>query len=75
MEFMTKVKLGIAAAIGVVVLIVVFQNWEKVLVKFLFVDITMPLVVTLLITLAIGFGLGWLTSTIVRIRKAKKQGV
>lgn len=71
METMQKVKLAIAAAISIVVLIVVFQNTHTAELKILFLEpIKMPSFLLLLMCLAVGFGLGWLTSAILRRRKA-----
>lgn len=76
METMQKVKLAIAVIIAIVVLIVVFQNTHQAELKILFLEpIKMPSFLLLLMCLAIGFGLGWLTSAIIRRRKAKTAAV
>ncbi len=75
MEFMQKVKLGIAAVVTIIVLIVVFQNTEPVMAKILFMQIAMPLFAFLLLTLAFGFGMGWLGCMIVRRKKARETEV
>jgi len=72
MEFMQKVRVGIGAVVAIIVLIVIFQNSETMKAKILFVTLEMPTFALLLITLAIGFGLGWLGSALWRRRKAKE---
>ncbi len=57
-SLVTKLKIG-AAVIGVILLIIIFaQNTAAVETRFLFVTVTMPRVVLLMVTLAIGFVLG-----------------
>ncbi|GEM_PF-4319781 len=75
MEFMQKVKVGIAAVIAIIALIIIFQNSEPMTAKLLFVTIQMPTFALLLINLGIGFGLGLLTSALLRRRKAKEAQV
>lgn len=53
-----KIKRVIYFTIAVVVIIVIFQNREEVETKFLFTTMTMPRVVALMGSMAIGFFLG-----------------
>lgn len=68
---MSKLKLGVIAVIGLLVLIVVLQNTAAVETKILFVSITMPRAVLLFGTLLTGFALGVLTAG--RIARKPKQ--
>ncbi len=72
METMQKVKLALAVVVAIVVLIVVFQNTHQAELKILFLEpIKMPSFLLLLMCLAIGFGLGWLSSALWRRKRAK----
>jgi lipopolysaccharide assembly protein A len=73
MEFMTKVKISFIAVISVLTLIVFFQNWEPQTAKILFVDVTMPRAVLLIITLLLGMILGFLLSALIRLRKKRRE--
>lgn len=53
-----KAKKILFAAIAVLVVIVIFQNTESVQTKILFVSISMPRILLLFATLAVGFVLG-----------------
>jgi uncharacterized membrane protein YciS (DUF1049 family) len=71
METMTRVKIGIAVALALIVIILVAQNAAPVNMKILFIDTNMPLFVLVLIVLALGFCLGWLTAVLLRRRRDK----
>jgi len=73
MDFMTKVKISFFAVISMLTLIVFFQNWEPQTAKILFVDVTMPRAVLLIITLLLGMILGFLLSALIRLRKKRKE--
>ncbi len=55
---MSRWKLAVMAAIAVLTIIVVVQNTQAVETKLLFMTLTMPRAVLLLVTLLIGFVLG-----------------
>jgi len=59
---MSKARVLIAAAVGLLVVIVVLQNTEAVETRVLFTSITMPRAALLFGTLVIGFALGVLTA-------------
>ncbi len=59
---MHRVKLIFILVLSLLALIVVLQNTEPVVTKFLFVSITMPRAVLLLGTTMLGFALGVLVS-------------
>ena len=66
---MKQVKIIAALILAIVCLIIVLQNTATVETKILFISITMPRAVLLLVTTAIGFALGVLVSLIL----CKKQ--
>ena len=60
----------IMAIVGVILaLVIVLQNIQKQAVKFLFVSVEMPLAGLLFTTLVIGFVLGWLGPSLLRLRR------
>lgn len=73
MELMTKIKIGVLSALVVVVLVLVFKNTDAVKVDLLFFEPTLPMFVLALICLAVGFASGMLVSTLLRMRRAKKD--
>jgi uncharacterized integral membrane protein len=62
-------KLIVTAVVAVLVLIFVFQNTEQAPIRFLVWDFDIAVWVALLITLLIGFGIGW----VVRGGRAKQN--
>jgi uncharacterized integral membrane protein len=62
-------KLIATIAAGVIIVIVTLQNREEVQTRLLFVTVTMPRVVLLLITLTIGFLVGVVVASRLRSRK------
>ncbi len=58
MSTMDKIKIGTAAVVAIVLVIVILQNTQQVETKLLFVTITMPSAVLLFTMLAVGFVLG-----------------
>jgi uncharacterized integral membrane protein len=60
---MRKAKLIIAAVLVILVLIVIFQNWDAHVVRFLFWSGSLPSALMLVITLAIGFVVGILAAS------------
>ena len=66
-----KTKLIIAGVLSVLMIVVILQNTEAVETKLLFVSISMPRALLLLITLLIGFVCGILLAG--RIGRSKKK--
>lgn len=66
---MKQAKISAVLILAIVCLIIVLQNTATVETKILFISITMPRAVLLLVTTAIGFALGVLVSLIL----CKKQ--
>jgi uncharacterized integral membrane protein len=60
----------LAAAIGVIALIIIVQNSQSVEVEILFATISTPLVFALLIAFALGALTGWLLP---RVRRGRKR--
>ena len=67
---MPRVKLILVCLLAIVAIIVLLQNTGPVETKLLFVSVTMPRALLLLLTLAVGFVLG----VIVSIPLTKKKG-
>ena len=65
-------KLIAAAVVGVLILIFVLQNTQDLKFKFLFWDFTWPAWLMLVITLLIGFAIGFLVSALLRRRKKRE---
>jgi uncharacterized integral membrane protein len=61
---MNKTKLIIAAVLVVLILIVIFQNLDAMVVRFLFWSGSLPAALMLVIILAIGFVVGALAATL-----------
>jgi len=59
---MKKIKLIGIVVLAVLGLVILLQNTTAVETRILFISFTMPQVFLLLLTLAIGFGLGYLTA-------------
>lgn len=55
---MKRLKISVGLIIGILVLIVVFQNVEQVSTKLLFITIRMPRAVLLIVAVLLGFILG-----------------
>lgn len=66
-------KFIILGVIAVLLLVFVFQNTAKVSFSFLFFDFTWPMWLMLLITLLIGFVVGFLTSAMLRRRRRRER--
>ena len=63
----------LACALGVLALIVVFQNTDETQVKFLFAQTTMPLIFALLIAIGVGILIGYLTPKVRRSNRHEKR--
>ncbi len=61
---MSKTKLIIAAVLVILILIVIFQNLDKCVVRFLFWGGSLPVALVLFIALAMGLVIGVLVATI-----------
>lgn len=64
-----KPRQVLAIVLGVLALVLVFQNNEDVAVQLLFVQVTAPLWIVTLLLLAVGVLIGWLLSS----RRAKRR--
>lgn len=62
-----KIKLAVAAVVAILVIIVIFQNTEIVETRLLFITVSMPRALLLIVTLLLGVLLGLMTA--VRIRR------
>jgi lipopolysaccharide assembly protein A len=62
MELMTKIKIILVAIIAILVLIVIFQNTHPVTTRLLFMEVSMPRALLLIMMLAIGFAAGVLVT-------------
>lgn len=60
----------LAAGLAILALVFVIQNTEETNVSFLFAETEMPLFFALIITLAVGALIGWLTP---RVRRSRKE--
>jgi uncharacterized integral membrane protein len=69
---MTKIKIALAVLLGILVLIIVFQNIETVTTRILWLEIPMPLALLQLLMLAIGFA-GGVLATGAAYRKRSKH--
>lgn len=72
---MKRAKIIGAAVIAVLAIVIFMQNTESVSTKLLFVTITMPRAVLLLVTLLAGFILGVLTPSRLIVDARKKAGL
>jgi len=68
---MKKVKIILIVIISVLALIVFLQNTEAVQTRFLFMSVTMPRALLLLLTFLMGFIAGLITTSII-LRKSGK---
>ena len=62
-----KIKLAVAAVVAILVIIVIFQNTEIVETRLLFITVSMPRALLLIVTLLLGVLLGLMTA--IRIRR------
>lgn len=62
MSKFNRLKLIVAAVLAVLLVIVIIQNTGEVETKLLFVTITMPRAVLLMVTLVLGFSIGLLAA-------------
>ena len=69
---MSRIKLMAILVLAVLAVIVVLQNTQEIETRLLFVTVTMPRAVLLLVTTVIGFVLGVLVSLAVAKKKAGK---
>jgi uncharacterized integral membrane protein len=69
---MSHWKLAAAAIVAILAIIVVAQNTQAVETKLLFVTVTMPRAILLLITLLVGFVLGMLAAGRLSVKPAPK---
>ena len=71
-NMMKNIKIILIAVVLTLAVVVALQNTEQVETKFLFTSITMPRMLLILSTLAVGFLIGYITSGLLR-RKTGKQ--
>ncbi len=69
----TRIKIVVGIILGILGLIIMFQNTETVTTRLLFLELPMPRFVLLLVMLLIGFILGVVTMTIRKRRRAKER--
>lgn len=69
----TRIKIVLGALLGILVLIIMFQNTETVVTHLLFWQVHMPRFVLLGGMLVLGFVLGLVTMTLRRRRRAKEH--
>ncbi len=62
-----KIKIAAAAVVAILAIIVIFQNTEVVETRLLFITVSMPRALLLIVTLLLGVLLGLMTA--VRIRR------
>ena len=60
-QTMSKLKIGVVAALAIVLVIVILQNTQQVETKILFLTMTMPRAVLLFAAIVVGWVLGLLT--------------
>jgi len=65
---MKKVKAVIIIVLTLVVLIVVLQNTQAVETRLLFLTVTMPKAILIILTLLIGFAIGVIVASLLRAR-------
>ena len=70
-NMMKNIKIVLIAVVLTLAVVVALQNKEQVETKFLFTSITMPRVMLLLLTLALGFIIGIITAGLLRRKPAK----
>jgi uncharacterized integral membrane protein len=68
-----RIRIIISIAVAILVIVIVLQNTQAVETKLLFVTITMPRAVLLLVTLLVGFALGLITATWLSRTRPKQQ--
>ena len=66
-------KIGLVAVFVLVALIFLAQNYDVVIVKFLFWELSMSRAVLLFFSLLIGFTIGWFLNSYLSYRKNKKD--
>ena len=71
---MQKVKVLLLAVVALLIIVVVLQNTQAVETRILFITVTMPRVVLLLVTLLVGFVLGLVTPFSLAGRKRRSTG-
>ena len=69
---MSKLKLFVSLLLFAVALVVVFQNTQEVETQLLWITVTMPRALLLIVTLFIGLVLGLLLSSRVKRKKKKR---
>ncbi len=62
-----RIKIAVAAVVAILAIIVIFQNTEVVETRLLFITVSMPRALLLIVTLLLGWVLGLMTA--VRIRR------
>jgi uncharacterized integral membrane protein len=62
-----------ALAIALLALVVILQNTDDTQIKFLFAETEMPLFFALIVAVALGAAIGWLTPRVRRGRKPPEQ--
>ena len=71
---MHKAKILLLVILAILIIIVIVQNTQAVETKILFITVTMPRVVLLLVTLLVGFVLGLVTPFSLAGRKRRSTG-
>ena len=69
---MNKVRLVVFALLVILLLIVVFRNLEATPVELIITTVTLPLAGLLMVTLAIGFAMGFFVNTIWKVRSWRR---
>lgn len=69
---MAKIKIAMGVAIGILVLIVIIQNTQTVTTRLLFMEISMPRALLLIVMLAVGFAAGVLVTGAAYRKRAKR---
>lgn len=72
MTMKTKVKIALSVIIGIIVLVLIFQNIGAVPTQVLWYEFNIPHALMLLIMLAIGFGAGVLATGAAYRKRAKR---
>lgn len=72
---MKKAKIIIAAVVSLLLLVIILQNTQAVETRLLFVKITMPRALLLVVTFAIGFAVGTLVTISFAGKIRRKESV
>ena len=72
-NMMKNIKIILITVVLCLAVVVSLQNTEQVETKFLFTSITMPRMLLILSTLAVGFLIGYITSGLLRRKPGKER--